>query len=99
MSFGIVSTEAGASKVVIVGFSALADRLSPSVQRVRKEIANIGFRRVTGTIWAAESGCVVTGSAPLQSLRSILSTMRKLRGDLVCCRRDCGGWTHNRWRW
>src|SRR5580704_8625254 len=83
MLLGMVSIEPGGSKVVKSDFSALADRLSPRVQRMRRESAIIPFCRVIGTIWAPESGCVVIASAPLQNPRSIPSMTRKLRAGYL----------------
>src|SRR5258708_30713011 len=93
MLLGMVSIEPGGSKVVKADFSALADRLSPSVQRARRESASTAFCRVIGTIGAAKSGCVVIGPAPLHNPRSILSMTRKLRAGFICCGRARGGWT------
>src|ERR1700675_1261090 len=62
--------------------------------RARKERASIAFCRVVGTIWTTESGGLVIGSAPLQSLRSILSS-RKPRVGFIRCRWACEGWTRN----
>ena len=75
-------------------FCALADRLSPSVQRARKERASTAFRRVIGKIGAAKSGCVVIASASLHNRRSILSMTRKRPTGSICCGRACGGWTN-----
>src|ERR1700682_3426220 len=92
MLVGYVATEPGGSKVMNLAFWAFADRLSPKVQRGRRERASIGLFRVVGTICAAERGRVVSGAAPLQSSRSILSMARKPGADVVCCHWACGGW-------
>src|SRR5260370_13222983 len=93
MLLGMVEIEPGGSNLVKADFCALADRLSPSVQRARREKASLAFCRVSGTIGAAKSGCVVIGSAPLHNPRSIISMTRKLRAGFICCGRACGGWT------
>src|SRR5258708_38192468 len=95
MLLGMVSIEPGGSKVVKADFCALAERLSPSVQRTRRERASLPFCRVIGTLGAAKSGCVVIGSAPSHNPRSILSMTRKLRAAFICCGRACGGWTND----
>src|ERR1700730_8908363 len=79
MLVGYVATEPGGSKVMNLAFWAFADRLSPSVQRVRRERASIALFRFFGRIWAAESGRVVIGAAPLQSSRRTLTMARKPR--------------------
>src|SRR5882762_11551764 len=95
MLLGLVATEPGGSNLVKADFCALADRLSPSVQRTRRKRASLAFCRVIGTSGAAKSGYVVIGSAPSHNPRSILSMTRKLRAGFVCCGRACGGWTND----
>src|ERR1700686_1405640 len=92
MLLGMVEIQPGGSNLVKADFCALADRLSPSVQRARRERASLAFCRLIGTIGAAKSGCVVIGSAPLHNPRSILSLAGKLRAGFICCDRACEGW-------
>src|SRR5713226_5337261 len=94
MPLGLVEIDPGGSKVVKADFCALADRLSPRVQRARRERASIAFCRVLGTIGTAKSGCAVIGSAPFHNPRSILSMTRKLRAGFICCGQACEGWTN-----
>src|SRR6267142_2569518 len=77
MLLGLVAIEPGGSNLVKADFCALADRLSPSVQRARRKRASLAFCRVIGTIGAAKSGCMVIGSAPSHNARSMLSRTRK----------------------
>src|ERR1700730_1807688 len=99
MLVGMVSTtEPGGSKVVKADCCALADELSPSVQRARSERASIAFCRIAGASWAGASGRVLIGSAPLHNRRSILSMARERRAGFICCGRPAEGWVHDRLR-